>query len=94
MIPSIPLSLILFRDFYNIVRISYFEITARSIEKLKSGVPPPIVFNFYIFLLPPSPPSDMHLFFYADYCTIAASGFDIKDVTILINGYLNQLANR
>uniref|UniRef100_T1GV48 Reverse transcriptase domain-containing protein n=1 Tax=Megaselia scalaris TaxID=36166 RepID=T1GV48_MEGSC len=37
------------------------------------------------------PQHGIHLISYADDCTIASSGVNVEDITIRINGYLNQL---
>ena len=58
---------------------------------LQGGVLSPILFNFYISLLPPPPPG-IHLISYADDCTSAASGVNVEETPNRINNYLSQVA--
>ena len=57
----------------------------------QGGVLSPILFNFYVALMP-TPPTGIKLITYADDCTVAASGVDVIEVTNRLNDNLSQIS--
>ena len=72
-----------------------FRDTTSSTRNVKTGVPQgavtsPILFNFYISLLP-LPPEGVYIVQYADDISVYTSGTDISALSAAINDYIKEI---